>query len=177
MWAEALAARPEPRTVVDVARGLEGAGRGDDARGLLEIAWQQFPGDRVLSRARRSRGMWVAIDADGRPWQVAPADGEPLDLAAARAAGERYSREAAELHARIRAAVGADPNLAAELLLRAKTGPPPADLPGALAALGEDLRGSSPPPWLPADLFTAAAADPGLLALTAPPPPTEPAAP
>ncbi len=179
VWAEALAARPEPRTVVDVARGLEAAGRADDARGLLEIAWHRFPGDRVLSRARRSRGMWVAIGPDGRPWEPAPRDGDApeLRLGAARDAGLRYARDVAELHAEIRNALGIDPALAADLVLRAKTGPPPDDLPSALVALGEDLRSSQPPPWLPADLFAAAAADPGLVALTAPPLPEEPPTP
>ena len=49
-WSRALDATPVPQVVVGVAEGLDAHGREQQARGLLQVAWDEAPGDRQLRR-------------------------------------------------------------------------------------------------------------------------------
>jgi membrane associated rhomboid family serine protease len=179
-WARALAARPEPRTAIAVVTGLEASGRKPEAEGLLEVAWTLFPGDRMVARARRSRGMGTGLTPEGVPWEVAfdPVDGRarppaevdarlarPLDLASAAVAGRQYEAEKVAIHDALERAIGTDDREAVRLLLIAKLGQTPQDLQDAESALASELAAEAPPAWLPADLAPRVMADAGIRAL------------
>lgn len=154
LWAEALAANPTPRMAVEVATSLDAAGREAAARGLLDIAWAQHPGDRKLRRARRASGLSVDLepdrhlpvslvidaatgqlrsDAEVSRWQRAP-----LDLPTAESLGSEVLDARNALAARAIDALETG-DATDELLLLAH-GRVPDDRPAALAGLGEDLR-------------------------------------
>jgi membrane associated rhomboid family serine protease len=108
VWSRALKHAPTGAVIVHVSDALDTAERADEALGILEIAWDRRPGDRPVRRARRSRGMSVALDADGVPWATRydPVNGlaratdalearrsVPLDLASALVAGASWRTE------------------------------------------------------------------------------------
>ena len=68
LWTGAVAATAASSVLTAVATDLAAAGRVDDARGLLELAWWQRPGDRRLRRARKRLGLPVALTSTGQPW-------------------------------------------------------------------------------------------------------------
>ncbi|MBX2803867.1 MAG: rhomboid family intramembrane serine protease, partial [Myxococcales bacterium] len=119
-WADALAAAPVPKVVEEVARGLEGADRIDDARGLLQLAWRRAPGDRVLRRARRRADLPTELDSQtGLPWESvhdpvtgrrieAGSDAPTPSLRAAVREGQRMQAERDRIVGAIVAAVQGD---------------------------------------------------------------------
>lgn len=58
MARQALEVAPlSPEVVIAAAAALEAAGKAPDAAAALDAAWDALPGDRLLRRARESRGM------------------------------------------------------------------------------------------------------------------------
>lgn len=168
LWADALAANPTPSVVVALASAIERGGEIATARGLLDVAWVAHPGDRSLKRARKSRGLAVALDAasnlpydavvdvltgEPRPEaDVARWVAAPVDLPNAEARGRELDARDAAIAAALRDAA---PDAFVAILLRVKDGPASADAAAALAGLREDLKSTSrgyAPPWLPSPL-------------------------
>ncbi len=167
----ALAADPSPAALLAVVDSLEASQEHDAARGLLALAWERLPGDRVLRRALGRRAIPTALDPDsnlprtlrfdpdtGRPRDAATIDAlrqAPLTVDAAREAGARATARRARWVTQVLAALPGDPTAAVDPLLRLKLEAPPADRDAALAELIEDLRtlerrGSLR--WLPGEL-------------------------
>lgn len=166
LWSQALRERPDSVVIVEVARGLEAAGRHDEARGLLDVAWGRAPGDRMLRRALRSRGLSTALTTTHLPWHlVHEPDGQPraaeqveelqdtsltLASAAVRAAWLAEQRErAAELAAE---GLRRGAESAVYPLFVLKYGHVPADLTEASVELAAELGphvADHPPDWLP----------------------------
>jgi membrane associated rhomboid family serine protease len=172
-WTDALAASPEPEEIVAVARGLEAAGREEETRGLLRVAWDRLPGERTLRRARSARDLPIALDpGSGLPWDLAfvPATGAPrpraeiearqaapLDLPSARAAGAavRAEREAT-IEAAVRAVRASDPTGVVPLLaLKEGFFAPEQDLVHGLDEDLESLAEGATPDWMPAEVADA----------------------
>lgn len=182
-WARALAAAPQAEVLAAVADAMAEAGRPDDARGLLRIAWDTAPGDPRIKRARRRHGLAVALDpATGAPWDLAhdTVAGRPRDPAEvdarrragptvmeAREAGERIAEERAEgLQVAIDAVRAGDPG-GVVALLGLKEGWIDDD-PDARAALADDLEsavGGRAADWMDPRLVEALAQHPDYPAL------------
>ena len=117
-WDAALEAGELPEVVAEVARTMDSAGKHDLARGLLERAWADLPGDRYLRRARKGLGMPTAlIGTTPAHLYYNPVDGSvldeprdlgdgPLDVASATATGELLAAAQGFLYARIEADPG-----------------------------------------------------------------------
>jgi hypothetical protein len=169
VWSGALAARPEPKVVTAVAASLGRVGRRDDARGLLEIAWLQLPGDRMLTRARRTFGLPTALQ-EGVPPEAGRWPALPLTLAGAREAGAVLAAEEAATLAALHTALAGDTTTAVHTLLTLKHGELTAFPADAEKGLAEDLQaldGPNPPEWLPAAARDEVAAAPALRAWAA----------
>lgn len=193
VWDAALKNVPTPQLVVAVAAALDaedGDAGGDGhtaAIGLLDLAWRANPGDRQIRRARQSRGQPVVLDpVTHAPWEsthdvITGAPRAP-DAAPDVLSWEAGADRGAELDREELAIAGAVGSLPVEgavaTLLRAKSGPPPADLDAARAGLIEDLRSVAQggrPLWMswPVQRAVAArlASDPAFAALIPAPPP------
>lgn len=186
LWSDALARQPSPDVIVEVVHGLEAAGRAETARGLLEVAWARSPGDRILARARRARGLSVELDpARHLPWdvtwdlgadrprtdaEIATLLAEAPSLAAADARAARLRADEAALADRAARALAAGDPAAIEPLLRLRWRRAPADRAAAIGGVVEDLRtiaGGGAVAWVPDPVAAAVrqrlAADPGFL--------------
>lgn len=175
-WERALAAAPVPRVVEAVADGLYDIDRATDARGLLDIAWSQRPGDRRLRRARRGMGLSIVLDLDGIPWDDAfvPATGarrddeerarrraRPLTLAAAADAGSLRDRETADaIDAACAALTTGDGAAAWPPLLWLYGGALPSPGSDEPEALLRGLASEQRPHWMPDGLAACLPADP-----------------
>ena len=142
----------------------------DLARGVLEVAWAQHPGDRTLKRARRRLGLSTVLDdASSLPWNVA-FDPSTLDMRDARAIDALLDRKL-ERDVALDAAAAADAErrgLAIQIaswldqgdarigvgLVALRDGGVPADPTAALARLREELDRyeTDKPDWLPNSL-------------------------
>lgn len=69
-WSRALVAADDPSVLSALADAMDAAGRPWEARAVLELAWERWPGERSLGRARRARGMTRTLDPLGRPWAL-----------------------------------------------------------------------------------------------------------
>jgi membrane associated rhomboid family serine protease len=177
-WDAALVAHPVPVVVVAVADGLDEAGRTNDAVGLLDIAWDDHPGDVKLRRARRSRDLSVLLDPEtGGPWDLRfdPTHGQPRDPAwierrrartltlaeASRAAQDHAAERTATIAAAVAGVQAGSSDAVVPLLVLKEGGIPPAG--DAEQGLAEDLgsaRGGSKPVWMPPEVFEAVRARP-----------------
>jgi len=165
---DALAGDPTPASVVTVVRSFDDADEPEAAAGLLELAWDRWPGDRLIRKARRRHGMPVdldgatslprslAVDPDtGRPRTQAQIDAlvaRPLDAATARRVGAERAQRRARWAQEALEALARDPKSAVDPLLRLQLGAPPEDLDAAVAGLVEDLRTLDRRghlPWMP----------------------------
>lgn len=176
-WRRALAASPEPALIEAVARGLAADGREQVARGLLQIAWQASPGDRILKRARRRLELPTELDPQtGAPWQLVhdpltgaprqPPELPPLTLEAARAAGEHLAQQQAALAAAATAAISAGDRAGLVPLLVLRMGHAPTEDADVLAALATELQRAvddRAPSWVPPGVVEALQANPGYL--------------
>lgn len=173
LWADALRDRPEPLVILEVARGLEAAGRDAIARGLLDIAWGRSPGDHLLRHARRTRGLSTALTDDHLPWhlarEVTGADrppgtveallGAPLTLEAAAERAEWLAQERDRATTLALEGLRAGTEAALQGLLVLKHGHLPDDRADAAAAVLAELEAGAPD-WLPPSV-TEAIPDPG----------------
>ncbi len=161
----ALATEGDPSIAAEAALLLEARDRGATARGLLELAWTAFPGDRAVRRSRRTLGMPTDL-VDGVPAHLLhdPLTGAPMTdprrlpdpgpwtLAQAREVGASLAAERDVLLERHAAAEGvaALPPLVVLALGRL---PEPEALPDALGGILADLRtareGRTTPRWMP----------------------------
>ena len=157
LWDEALTAVPTPDTTVRVVRALEDADAQALGKGLLEVAWLHWPGDRTIRRARRARDLSVSLDVERYlppEWLYDPVAGRPLDEAEVEAlrqvpltldgartlSAERDRRESA-LNARVLASLASGEQAAAvDDLLLLLLGSPPEDPVAARARLREELE-------------------------------------
>lgn len=191
VWDAAMGAHPTPRVWSVVADGLEARGRASAAEALLWAGWRSSPGDRLLRRGLKARGLPVALDeATGRPWPdavdvVSGARRPNPILAGPAVAMASLADVAAEMQredARIVAAIAAMPaEDVVDLLVRVKDGGGNKGADIDRAGVIEDLRSleaQRPPPWLRpalrAALTSRLAADPALIARVRRPAPSGP---
>ena len=179
-WWDRALQEPHPSVVDHVARGLIAAEREPDARGLLELAWRNRPGDRVLNKARRRIGLSTALDeATSLPWsavydpvtgtrRATPLAGEPLSVGSAVEAGRQHADERAAVLAAVEAGLqAADPQVLAPLLVLRQ---------GHVVELDDDLRKTlrdelqraaegRRPRWMPTDIAAVVEANPRVVDL------------
>ncbi len=168
--ARALSEASSVRIVIEVVEALSSLGREDEARGLLELAWAQNPGDRSLKRSRRRLGLPTALDTETLlPWELAhdPATLEarapdameaylarPLALDGARLAErERVAARVMLVDSLLRW-LETDPQKCVDAVMFLRQGAPSDDEETLSRTLDELKRGADgqPPRWIPPEL-------------------------
>ena len=164
VWQDALASSPSPRVVVAVADDLDRTGDTHRARGLLELAWRQRPGDRRIRLSRRSHDLPTELTPDGQPWSAVydPLTGAPraeapyvapevLDLEGATAMARALdARSVAVAEAACRAFEQRDPTSAWPVLLWLRDGRLPDIDSDAPQAVLDELTAEPAGRWVPA---------------------------
>jgi len=165
LWEDALRLHPEPRVVGEVIGSLEAHGRSVEAVGLAEIAWQRWPGDRVLARGRMAHDLPIGLDAEHhRPWYLTHDPltwelrdeewgGPPtLELEAALVRGRAFQEMREGLVEQALHRLDAGDLAVIDTLLILQHAAPPEDRTAAVVELGvglEVLASGGQVPWMP----------------------------
>lgn len=146
-------------TMIELSDTLVALGRPQEATGLLEILWSEHPGNRSLKRARRTRGLWTALDSTTNLPFYQIVDLTTLTVRQTPQSPEKNAENLVlwsknlentrqELAGQIADNVESHPALAIQAMLLLKLGKPPEDVAGAAEGVQEDLLAPSWPGWL-----------------------------
>lgn len=170
----ALDHHPTGAMAAAAADVLDRLGEDAAAVGLLDLAWNDLPGERSVRRARRSRDLPNALDPAGLPWDLAmdPLTGLPRDPAwiearralpltidAGRTVGEARRREHAALVDAVVAAIDAgDVEAAIDRSAWLRDGQPAANPDDRVSLRAElaEASGERPATWIPGVVVAAA---------------------
>lgn len=153
-----LAALDHPTLLLEAVSFLERVDSSWEGKALLEEAWTRHPGDRVLGRALRRRGLASGLTQDGRPVQEASwpltnprpeapsPGGTPLQVARAAASQRQAARELVA-----NSLTTAGPSQLLERLVWLQGQHAATEASEAIDALFDDLEATVPPAWWPID--------------------------